>query len=114
MALTAERTEPSLTSSSDSALEFVLGITCRLRSRYLPLSVRNAARRNDYSTHVSLGKNALGELAVWALVGNPERPTASCWACLWSADWSKRAGRMTVLPASALVANNGHCFFGSR
>ena len=58
------------------SLELALGIICRIRSRYLLLTVAAAARVGNYSLIVSIRDRALSELRLWAgsLSHIPERP----------------------------------------
>ena len=48
------------------SLQLALGLVCRLRSRYLLLAVRDAARAQDYNRVVTLAGRALEEVALWA------------------------------------------------
>jgi hypothetical protein len=47
------------------SMQLALGLVCRLRSRYLILSVREAAVAGDYTRAVSVGGRALNELVLW-------------------------------------------------
>ena len=48
------------------SMQLALGLTCRLRSRYLLHSVRDAARRNDYRGHTCLCQRAAAEAQLFA------------------------------------------------
>ena len=58
------------------SLELALGIVCRIRSRYLLLTVAAAARSGNYYLMVTIRDRALSELRLWAgsLSHIPERP----------------------------------------
>jgi len=58
------------------SLELALGIACRIRSRYLLLTIAAAARSGNYNLMVTIRDRALSELRLWAgsLSHIPERP----------------------------------------
>ena len=58
------------------SLQLALGLVCRLRSRYLLLVVRDAARAQDYNRIAWVMGRALEELKLWAgsLEDMPEQP----------------------------------------
>ena len=58
------------------SLQLSLGLVCRLRSRYLLLAVRDAARAQNYNAVVPIRGRALDELHLWAgsLTHLPEEP----------------------------------------
>ena len=58
------------------SLQLSLGLVCRLRSRYLLLAVRDAARAQNYNAVVPIRGRALDELHLWAdsLTHLPDEP----------------------------------------
>ena len=68
------------------SLQLASGLVCRLRSRYLLLAIRDAARVQDYNRVVPIIGRALEELRLWA--GSLEHlPEAPMHKHLRRADW---------------------------